>query len=245
MHKPRLKLTVCVLAIAVLGACSNLSASIVPCPTATTFDVLATSFDTLANACNSQDKLYYDFTYTPATGAPLAAEVSAGLIFQLDGVGIDIHGWNFGSAWSNAGFTISYTIEVCPTTGDPCSASVVPGTVITAADAVYAPSALNPPGNETIVWSGPAIATATATLTDASPGPAPSTADIGVSAGVLGPITVTATFSGIGTITQTTLRFYESVPATAVPEGSTFALVLGGVALIAASYGWRKHTRRS
>jgi hypothetical protein len=201
----------------------NLLASQIACPTATTFDVLAAqTAGGIANACTNQDKLFWNFVYTPTGIAGAASTVTAGLISQTVG-NLDIHGWNFGSSnWVQgsggaAGFTIGYTIEVCPA-GSACVGAVVPGTLITGADAVYAPVSTFTAGNETVTWSNGA----NVTLTSGSPGPQPSTGNIGFSG--VGPISVSAVFTGTGAITQTTLRFYETVP-NGTPEPVTMALM--------------------
>ncbi len=223
----------CVLALAaVISALSagSLSAAQIQCPTTATFDALA-QFNSEANACFSQDKLFWGFNYAPTGSAGAATTVQAGLIFQT-APGLDIHGWNFSSSsWvagigGPAAFTIGYTIEVCPT-GSACAGNVIPGTVITGADAVYAPVSEEPPGNEVVSWSNGS----NGTLTSGSPGPVPATGDIGLGAGTVGPISVSADFSGTGAITQTTLRFYESVPS-AVPEPASAAFVGIGFAFI-------------
>jgi hypothetical protein len=189
------------------------------------------AFNSEANACFSQDKLFWGFNYAPTGSAGAATTVQAGLIFQT-GPGLDIHGWNFSSSsWVQgvggpAAFTIGYSIEVCPT-GSACAGAVIPGTVITGADAVYAPVSTFPPGNEVVNWSNGA----TGTLTSTSPGPVPNTGNIGLGAGTVGPISVSAAFSGTGAITQTTLRFYESLPE-GVPEPTSSALVVIGFAFI-------------
>ena len=207
----------------------NLLASQIPCPTAATnFDVLAAatggSAGGIANGCYSQDKLFFDFVYTPTGSAGVASTVQAGLIFQTAG-NLDIHGWNFSSStWVQgsggpADFTIGYMIEVCPA-GSACASAVVPGTIITGADAVYAPVSTFTAGNETVNWSNGA----NVTLTSGSPGPQPSNGNINNFSGV-GPIGVSAVFTGTGAITQTTLRFYESVPNGGTPEPVTMALM--------------------
>ena len=216
--------------IALLGG-GRMSAAVVQCSTSTTLAALL-AFDSIDNACWSQDKLFWDFDYTSGPNSPAAGDVSAGLVFQAGG-GIDIHGWNFSAVWSQnltngalANFTLGYTIEVCPTTGLPCSSNTVPGTMITQADAVYAPSSLFPAGPETVNWSNGA----SVTLTNGSPGPLPPGGNIGLGSGTAGPISVSANFSGTGTITQTTLRFYETVPQTPpVPEPATLALMSVGL----------------
>ena len=136
---------------------------------------------------------------------------------------MDIHGWNFSSSsWVQGGlgpaaFTIGYMIEVCPALS-ACASEVVPGTVISGADAVYAPVSTFTAGNETVTWSNGA----NATLTSGSPGPQPANGNISFSG--VGPIGVTADFTGTGAITQTTLRFYETVP-NGTPEPVTMALM--------------------
>jgi hypothetical protein len=221
-----------VILVVVLAAlfAGNLSATQIQCPTTATFDALA-AFNSEANGCFSQDKLFWGFVYTPTGSAGAASTVQAGIIFQTAG-NLDIHGWNFSSSsWVQgvggpAGFTIGYTIEVCPPTS-ACAGNVVPGTIITGADAVYAPVSTFAPGNEVVSWSNGF----NGTLTSGSPGPIPSTGNIGLGAGTTGPISVSADFSGTGAITQTTLRFYESVPGT-VPEPTTGAFILIGCAFI-------------
>lgn len=213
--------------LVLLIACAgNLSALQTPC-VSTTLDLLMTQTNGgIANACVSQDKLFWNFVYTPTGSAGAASTVQAGLIFSAV-PNLDIHGWNFSSStWAQstggpAQFTISYTIQVCPA-GSSCVGAVAPGTVIFGADADYAPVSLFQPGPETVTWSNGA----TVTLTNASPGVLPPTGNIGLGAGVTTPLTVTANFSGTGAITQTSLRFYENL---GVPEPTTMVLFGGGL----------------
>jgi hypothetical protein len=225
-------LLICLLALATVGA-GNLFAVPVACPTSPTLQALIDL--NAGGGCYSQDKLFTNFFYNPSGNSPAASGVSSSLVAQQGG-GVDIHGWNFGATWSQSGvtlasFTLGYTIQMC--FAAPCSG--IAGTVITAADAVYAPSVVNPPGPETVTWS----TGATTTLTNGSPGPLPPGGNISLGAGSVGPITVTANFSGTGTITQTTLRFYETVP-TGVPEPGTITMLLSGVGLLGISMGLRR-----
>src|ERR1035441_5980420 len=79
----------------------NLSASQIQCPTTNnTFDQLL-AFNSEANGCYSQDKLFWGFTYTPTGTDGAASTVNTQLIFTSLASG-DIHGWNFGSNdWSD------------------------------------------------------------------------------------------------------------------------------------------------
>jgi hypothetical protein len=131
---------------------NNLSAAVTACPTTpTTLNVLIASFDTLANACASLDKLFWNFGYTP-TGplTPAATQVTADIIQNPN-----IDGWNFSGVWLGigsftAGFSLSYSIEVCPAALTqppptlPCTGPFNPGLRIVQADAVYAPSSVFP-----------------------------------------------------------------------------------------------------
>jgi len=103
-------LTVVVALVGSLGLPSNAQA--VPCPASTTLNVLI-GFG--AVGCDSQDKTFSNFSYTPSNAAAdPATAINALLIFQA-GVQ-DIHGWTFTHAapvtqWLSP-FTLAYTIAV-------------------------------------------------------------------------------------------------------------------------------------
>src|SRR4029078_2898267 len=80
---------------AVLLISGNLSAAVLPCPSNTDLGTLIASFNSLANACQSQDKLFWNFSYTNlGTQAPTAAHVQAGGGFHAAGW-IQIPRWTF------------------------------------------------------------------------------------------------------------------------------------------------------
>jgi hypothetical protein len=214
---------------------SGARADIIACPGMTTLSYLVT-LNTPENACYSQDKLFWDFSYDPGPGAPGASDVNATLIFQPAGA-FDIHGWNFAATWAQnaaglANFELGYSIQVCAT--GVCAGP--PGANIFAADATYAPSAFGA-GDQTVLWS-----TGTgATLTQGSPGALPVAANIGLPpGGTTAPISVTANFSGTGAITGTNLRFYQHV----VPEPEPVGIVVAGLALLMIA-AIRPRTRQS
>src|ERR1035441_7126607 len=219
------------LSVVVLFALSagNLSAATVACPINTTFDQLLL-YNTAANGCYSQDKIFFGFNYTPTGIAGAVTGVQAGLILETGAT--DIHGWNFSdTTWAQsgsslAGFTIGYSIEMCPSASVCGGVPPTPGERIFGADAVYAPVSTVGSGSEVVTWGNGHVET----LTFGSPGPLPSNGDIGLgSAGTQGPISVSAVFDGHGDITQTTFRFYENV---ATPEPLTILLVGGGLAAV-------------
>jgi len=215
--------------LAVLLAAGGISAAVVPCPTTASLSALE-AFDSPTDACYSQDKLFWGFTYTPTgSAAPAATDVTASLIVQTTPA-LDIHGWNFDGNWiqtgsSLAGFALGYTTEFC--SADPCT-TANPGEYISGADATYAPVSKLTAGDESISWSNGA----TATLTNGSPGPTPGDGDIGLPVGFTGPISVMASFAGTGGITQTSLRFYETTPST-VPEPRNLGVLFGALGLAA------------
>ena len=216
-------------ASAILAA-GSLSASVVPCPTSATFAELET-FNSAANACYSQDKLFWGFDYTPGPASPAAGDVTASLIEQTS-PSLDVHGWNFDGDWIQTGtglasFIMGYTTEFCSTS--PCTTGNA-GEYISGADATYAPVSVLPAGDETVSWSNGA----TATLTNTSPGPFPSNGEIGLTPGFTGPISVTADFVGTGGVTQTSLRFFETTPPMpTVPEPAYLGFLVGSLVLLA------------
>ena len=143
------------------------------------------SFNSVANACNSQDSMFWNFTYTPGPSAPTASSVSADLIAEPGS--IEVLGWNFSADWAQAAtgsvadFALSFQVQVC--NAAPCLANANAGTAITAADAAYALEPMSPPGPEKIIWSNGAIVA----LTNGSPGPLPGNGKIGLGAGTSGP----------------------------------------------------------
>jgi len=226
------------IAAAVLASAS-LSAAVVPCPTSASLSTLE-AFDTAADACYSQDKLFWGFNYTPGAAAPAATDVTASLI-QQSSPSLDVHGWNFDGNWIQTGsdlasFVMGYTTEFC--SASPCTTGN-PGEYISGADATYAPVSVLPTGNEDVSWSNGAAVT----LTKGSPGPLPSNGDIGLTPSFTGPISVSADFAGTGGITQTSLRFFETTPSmSTVPEPANLGLFLG-LAGLAIAFGARRMKR--
>ena len=92
----------------------------IACPTGASLATLIALPTTGPNAgCQSQDKIFSNFTYSPLTGGVSASNITAGLVFQQVGGNTDIHGWNFiptVGSWAT-GFTLSFTISVAP--GNP------------------------------------------------------------------------------------------------------------------------------
>jgi hypothetical protein len=113
-------------ALFLFASAGDLSAAVVQCPSSTDLGTL-TSFNSLANACTSQDKLFWNFSYSGlGPNAPAASAVMANLISQALGGGLDIHGWNFGALWTQSGaslanFALSFTIQVCPSSSSRIS----------------------------------------------------------------------------------------------------------------------------
>jgi uncharacterized repeat protein (TIGR01451 family) len=92
----------------VLLAGASAQAVPVPCPGATTLDVLMSLLD----GCFVQDKLFTNFAYS--LGAVDAALVNATAVYAVV-PGQDAHGWTFAhqGSWTS-GFTLSYTVSVDP-----------------------------------------------------------------------------------------------------------------------------------
>ena len=106
MRKSVLPLTM----LGLLGVAPSYAVPIT-CPVLTTVAFLESLNAT--GGCDSQDKIYSNFTYTGADSADL---ISAKLIFQSSPIGVDIHGWTFtndnASAQWLSGFTLGFTITV-------------------------------------------------------------------------------------------------------------------------------------
>lgn len=116
----------------------TMSATITQCPTSTTLAALIALGQGVENACQSQDKLFYNFSYTPLGDA---GNVNATLIFAASAtppIG-DLHGWIFTHAtgtWTS-GFTLSYVIQVAAgnplvviaTSKDQINSGALPNTV--------------------------------------------------------------------------------------------------------------------
>jgi hypothetical protein len=95
---------------------STASAAIVPCPGLTTLANLLTIASGAGNGCLEQDKIFSNFAYS--LGATDAALVNASVVFSSGGPTTEIHGWVFArtGTWTT-GFTLSYDIAVAP--GNP------------------------------------------------------------------------------------------------------------------------------
>jgi hypothetical protein len=88
------------------------------------------SFNPVTNTggCESQDKIFSNFQYTPVNLAlDPASAINATVVFQAGPSNQDIHGWLFTNnngttdAWV-FGFTLSYTIQVVP--GNPLNVAI-------------------------------------------------------------------------------------------------------------------------
>jgi len=68
------------------------------------------------DVCQSQDKIFSNFIYTPVVGGTPASDIDVTLVNKAVGAE-DIHGWSFVAetnvTWT-LGFTLSYTISVAP-----------------------------------------------------------------------------------------------------------------------------------
>ena len=108
------------LAMGVFASVGVMLAAPIACPTGVSLATLIALPTTGPDAgCQSQDKIFSNFSYSPLAGGVAASNVKVGLVFQQIGGNTDIHGWNFipnVGSWS-AGFTLSFTISVVP--GNP------------------------------------------------------------------------------------------------------------------------------
>ena len=105
-----------VLIVIVFAAVAVLPAAVIDCTSPTL--VFVSDLVTLgATGCQSQDKIFSNFVYTPATGGLPGTSIKTNLVIQTGSS--DIHGWLFApndAAWT-LGFTLSYDISVAP--GNP------------------------------------------------------------------------------------------------------------------------------
>jgi len=100
------------LIVIVIAAAAVLPAAVIPCPESGALSVL-TAMTLAGDTCQSQDKIFSNFVYTPVAGGVPATDVNFNLVLRT---GIqDIHGWSFipENAWV-LGFTLSYDISVAP-----------------------------------------------------------------------------------------------------------------------------------
>ncbi len=109
------------LIVTVLAAASLMSAAVVPCPTGGQVGGLTPSLADLialnaGGGCQSQDKIFSNFSYNDPSGVVPANLVTVGLVIT-QGLSSDIHGWIFApstGSWTSSsnGFTIGFTITV-------------------------------------------------------------------------------------------------------------------------------------
>lgn len=116
MEKMTARRLVHVAVIAVMAALvmvTNAAAAPIACPQAAALSLLTAMSP---DGCQSQDKIFSNFVYTPVAGGLAASNITANLVLQTGDS--DIHGWSFIPvfAWS-LGFTLSYDIAVAP--GNP------------------------------------------------------------------------------------------------------------------------------
>lgn len=106
------------LVVAIFTGVSAMSA-VSLCPVATGSDTVFMSDLIALNAsggCQSEDKIFSNFSYIVAAGGIQPTAVKAGLVLTR-GTSSDIHGWLFAPLvgnWTNpsSGFTIGYTISI-------------------------------------------------------------------------------------------------------------------------------------
>jgi len=155
----------------------------IACPTGVTLATLIALPTTGPDAgCQSQDKIFSDFVYTPLAGGTSASNITAGLVFQQPSSSTDIHGWNFiptSGSWTT-GFTLSFTISVAPgfpnvsifASKDQIDSGFVPnGVVLTDIQTGVGTLTTNgtTTGNETLQVSYPGLQSITTTATATVP----------------------------------------------------------------------------
>jgi hypothetical protein len=100
-----------VLIVIVIAAAAVLPAA-PTCLSNTTLDALVALG---SSGCQSQDKIFSNFSYTPLTGGVTSTHVTSSIVLTQGGSG-DIHGWLFSAdtgTWTT-GFSIGFDIAVAP-----------------------------------------------------------------------------------------------------------------------------------
>jgi hypothetical protein len=226
-HWATWKVGLCCAAMALLSMPA--SAAIVTCPTQTTLADLLTIASGAGNGCQSQDKIFTNFSYS--LGSTDAGSVTATLVAQLGG-SQDIHGWVFAHAgnWST-NFTLSYTISVAP--GFPNT------TIIASKDQLN--TGFVPNGSSDTDTQTPNVGSAFAIITDGSI-IGGETAQHNWPAGVTSINVSNVVVAGPNVISVEN-DFIEQVSTPSVPEPGTITLMLGGIGFV--GLGLIRRRRRS